>query len=102
PLAPEVDNGARLNSWPGELWTTQTDAVVLVTDRSRSFDALDVFTFQATVVQAVGLRAVTGQLSARPDCGGFDVLGLRWMGETLRLSARDSCGLWTKTFVPGQ
>ena len=37
-----------------------------------------------------------------PDCGGFDVLGLRWMRETLRLSARDSCGLWTKTFVPGR
>jgi len=92
------DTGARLNSWPGELWTAQTDAVVLVTDRSRSFDALDVFTFQATVVQAAGPRAVTGQLSARPHCGGFDVLGLRWMGETLRLSARDGCGLWTKTF----
>ena len=92
------DTGARLNSWPGELWTAQTDAVVLVTDRSRSFDALDVFTFQATVVQAAGPRAVTGQLSARPHCGGFDVLGLRWMGETLRLSARDGCGLWTKQF----
>ena len=92
------DTGARLNSWPGELWTAQTDAVVVVTDRSRSFDALDVFTFQATVVQAAGPRAVTGQLSARPHCGGFDVLGLRWMGETLRLSARDGCGLWTKQF----
>ena len=92
------DTGVRLNSWPGELWTAQTDAVVLVNDRSRSFDALDVFTFQATVVQAAGPRAVTGQLSARPHCGGFDVLGLRWMGETLRLSARDGCGLWTKTF----
>ena len=55
----------------------QADAVVLVTDRSRSLDALDVFTFQATVVEAAGSRAVTGQLSARPDCGGFDVLGLR-------------------------
>lgn len=93
-----LDTGARLNSWPGELWTAQADAVVLVTDRSRSFDALDVFTFQATVVQAAGPRAVTGQLSARPHCGGFDVLGLRWMGETLRLSARDGCGLWTKRF----
>lgn len=90
--------GERLNSWPGELWTAQADAVVLVTDRSRSLDALDVFTFQATVVEAAGSRAVTGQLSARPDCGGFDVLGLRWVGETLRLSARDSCGLWKKQF----
>lgn len=95
-LSPET--GERLNSWPGELWTAQTDAVVLATDRSRSFDTLDVFTFQATVVQATGPRAVTGQLDARPDCGGFDVLGLRWMGETLRLSARDGCGLWTKRF----
>ena len=92
------DTGERLNNWPGELWTAQADAVVLVTDRSRSLDALDVFTFQATVVQPAGPRAVTGQLSARPDCGGFDVLGLRWMGETLRLSVRDGCGLWTKAF----
>ncbi|GGL18703.1 hypothetical protein [Deinococcus radiotolerans] len=90
--------GERLNNWPGELWTAQAAAVVLVTDRSRSFDALDVFTFQATVVQATGVRGVTGQLSARPDCGSFDVLGLRWMGETLRLSVRDRCGLWTKGF----
>ncbi|WP_221089549.1 hypothetical protein [Deinococcus aquaedulcis] len=43
---------------------------------------------------------VTGAVRARPTCGGFDVLGLRWLGESLRLSLRDGCGVWAKTWTP--
>ncbi|MFT2721403.1 hypothetical protein ACMT4L_15510 [Deinococcus sp. A31D244] len=46
----------------------------------------------------IGPGSSTERPAERPNCGGFDVLGLRWMGETLRLSARDRCGLWTKAF----
>ena len=46
----------------------------------------------------IGPGSSTERPAERPDCGGFDVLGLRWMGETLRPSDRDGCGLWMKVF----
>lgn len=48
--------------------------------------------------EVIGPGSSTERPAERPDCGGFDVLGLRWMGETLCLSARDGCDLWTKAF----
>ena len=48
--------------------------------------------------EVIGPGSSTERPAERPDCGGFDVLGLRWMGETLRPSDRDGCGLWMKVF----
>ncbi|MBZ9712644.1 hypothetical protein [Deinococcus multiflagellatus] len=96
----EATTGQRLNLWPGEVWSAQGDAVVIVTDAPKGYSALDTFWFRATVVRTAGEVNVAGAVRARPTCSGFDVLGLRWLGEALRLSLRDGCGLWAKTWAP--